>query len=55
MLAVLCKGEERQLTASQLPPVDKKRSHNTGFWEPEAETGRSAKLRVCEFGEAVLS
>ena len=38
MLAVLCKGEERQLTASQLPPVDKKRSHNTGFWEPEAET-----------------
>lgn len=38
MLAVLCKEEERQLTASQLPPVDKKQSHNTGFWELEAET-----------------
>lgn len=38
MLAVLCKGEERQLTTFQLPPVDKKRSHNTGFWELEAET-----------------
>ena len=47
MLAVVCKEEERQLTASQLPPVDKKQSHNTGFWELEAETPREGDPLSC--------
>lgn len=37
ILAVLWKGQKRQLSPSQLLPQDKKRSYNTGLWEPVTE------------------